>query len=76
MDSEWLLPAFQFHRGREVPGLRLVLPHLPPDGGPVGVRNWLTRASGDLDGLSPLQWLLTGRPASTLVEMLKNPALP
>jgi hypothetical protein len=76
MDSEWLLPEFQFHEGREVPGLRLVLPHLPADGSPVGVRNWLTTASADLDDLSPLQWLLTGRPAATLIELLRNPALP
>ncbi len=76
MDSEWLLPEFQFHEGREVPGLRLVLPHFPADASPVGMRNWLTTASADLDDLSPLQWLLTGRPAATLIELLRNPALP
>ncbi len=76
MDSEWLLPEFQFHQGRDVPGLRLVLPHLSADSSPIGVRNWLTHATPDLEGLSPIQWLLTGRPASRLIDMARHPALP
>lgn len=76
LDGEWLVPDFQFHAGREVPGLSRVLPLLPADSGPLAVRNWLTLPCADLEGLSPIDWLLGGRPASRVADLARNPALP
>ena len=74
--GEWRVPSFHFHGGREVPGLRAVLPRLSPDMHPVSLEQWLNLPSADLENLSPLRWLLGGRPASVLAEWADHPALP
>lgn len=73
----WQLPSFQFYHGQEVPGLDVVLPHLPADLHPVEVYAWFTRPHSDLvpDGrsdeevLSPRDWLIAGYPASNVAAL-------
>ncbi len=72
-DGEWRLPAFQFTDRGELPGLKRVLPVLPPDLHPLAVERFFLSPNTDLpaeepgDGapesaaLSPREWLLSGR---------------
>lgn len=76
---EWLLPRFQFHHNREVPGIAEVVPHLPSNLNPVAVISWFDAPNPDLvtddeeTVLSPRDWLMEGRnprPVAELAEQL------
>jgi hypothetical protein len=76
----WLLPAFQFRKEGEVPGLDTVVRRLPPDIGALAVARWFASPNPDLctrdeeeRPLTPLQWLLAGNlpgPAAELAAAL------
>ncbi len=73
--SGWRLPAFQFERGRPLPGIELVLPRLDTTLHPLSVYNWFTSPDPDLvigpDELpvSPRDWLLSGGDPSVVAEI-------
>jgi hypothetical protein len=77
--GEWLLPRFQFHQKREVPGISDVIPRLPRSLNPTAVVSWFGTPNPDLvtddevEVLSPLDWLMEGRnpePVADLAEHL------
>jgi hypothetical protein len=63
-NGEWRLPAFQFSKRAEVPGIADIVRRLPDDIHPVEFSTWLQRTDPDLqiDGkpVSPLRWLRSG----------------
>jgi hypothetical protein len=73
--GSWLLPAFQFEGHGLLPGLDVVMPHVPADLHPVGVLNWLTLPDPDLiadedeEPVSPREWLAMGRDPNTVAAL-------
>ena len=74
--NTWLLPAFQFVSSGLVPGVGVVVRTMPPDIGPLAAARWFTSPNPDLCArdederpLTPLQWLLGGKPPEAAVEL-------
>lgn len=65
-----LFPSWQFDNGRAVPGLREVIPVFPRSFHPMSIQRFMTTENGDLDGLTPVQWLLSGGPTDRVVELV------
>ncbi|MDV6012248.1 DNA-binding protein [Haloechinothrix sp. LS1_15] len=68
-DSEWHLPAWQFTEGGPLPGLRSVIPAIPPDQPPMVVAAFMNTQQPDLEingqRVTPREWLLAhGDPKS------------
>lgn len=62
----WLVPAFQLHGRKLVPGLDAVVSELSPMLHPVAVSRWFTTPNAELvlgaKAASPIAWLLSGGP--------------
>ena len=79
-DGEMRLPALQFHRGAEIPGLGQVLRALPRGIGTLEALSWLTTPipdladpAGDDDGpRSPRDYLLQTGDAATVVRIAQG----
>jgi len=75
LKSVWRLPLFQFTEQETVPGIEKVLPRLDPMLHPLSVVGWFTTPSPDLvygedeERVSPLDWLLAGRPLEPVAEL-------
>ncbi len=73
--KEWRIPRFQFDRDHVIPGLEAVLGALSRDVHPVALHEWFTLRHGDLcdesgaECYSPIEWLRSGRPASTVAQL-------
>jgi hypothetical protein len=77
-DGEKRLPRFQFERAKVVPGLREVLAALPADLNPLDVAEWFLSSNpdleveGDVNSLSPRDWLLSGAPVEPVVALARG----
>ena len=69
----WRLPAWQFTRRGEVPGMAAVMHALPDDTGLIEVDGFVNSPSVDLvvDGspVTPLEWLASGRDPQPVVQL-------
>lgn len=71
-DQDWLIPSFQIHGNRLLPGLGRVLQSLPDEVHPLEVEAFFLQPHPDLRdregrSLSPRDWLISGRDASQVV---------
>jgi hypothetical protein len=77
-DGEKRLPRFQFERAKVIPGLREVLAALPADLNPLDVAEWFLSSNpdleveGDVNSLSPRDWLLSGAPVEPVVALARG----
>ena len=63
-------PRWQFtDDGRVVPGLRHVLPALPPHLHPLSIERFMTTDVDTLGGQSPVRWLADGGPVEPVIRM-------
>ncbi|HYC90359.1 MAG TPA: hypothetical protein VEO54_14170 [Thermoanaerobaculia bacterium] len=69
----WVLPKFQFHRGRLLRGIDDVLPRLNPGLHPLEVINWFSIPNADLvmegETVSPTVWLARGGDIASVAEL-------
>lgn len=70
----WLIPRFQFHGRRLVPGIETVLKGIPANLHPVAVHRWFTSPNPDLISadqtpITPLDWLRIGNPAGVVADL-------
>ena len=63
-DGVWYIPRFQFYRDQLLPGLAVVVSHLPKTLAPLAVVSWFVTPSVDLalndHATSPRDWLIAG----------------
>jgi hypothetical protein len=78
LQAVWRLPLFQFTEHGTVPGIEAVLPHLDAALHPLSVLGWFTTPNPDLvygeeeEPVSPLSWLLAGRPSEPVAELASS----
>lgn len=65
-DRKWLYPTWQFHEHRVLPGLAPVLKAFD-DQPRWAVATWIATPNPDLEHTSVKEWLLEGKPHSTVV---------
>ncbi len=65
-----LFPAWQFGDGRVVPGLREIIAAFPAFMHPLTVERFMTSPHEELEGFSPVQWLLRGGPVGAVVSLV------
>ncbi len=73
----WKIPRFQFDDNGLIPGITDVLSALDPGLPPLEVEAWFTAPSPDLEDtngrpLTPLQWLRSGNPVDTIVDIAQR----
>jgi hypothetical protein len=77
-DGERRLPRFQFERKQVLPGLREVIGVLPEHLNPLDVAEWFLSPNPDLEvagqdvPLSPRDWLLRGKPVTSVVALAQG----
>jgi len=73
--NTWKLPRFQFTDDGELPGWAQVCVALPETLSPVSLARWLAQPNSDLisgkneSPVSPLQWLVEGRPPEAVAAL-------
>ena len=66
-------PRWQFTSSRGVvPGLRRIIPAFPRDTHPLTVARFMTQAHEDLDGMSPVEWLVGDGPVDPVVVLVED----
>lgn len=67
--SHHWFPEWQFPHRRILPGLREVISALPRDYHPIEVESFMTEASDELRGMSPVIWLANGGDVAEVVAL-------
>lgn len=66
-------PRWQFtSTGHVLPGLRRILPGFPRGTHPLAIARSMTRAHGDLDGISPVEWLANDGAVAPLASLVED----
>jgi hypothetical protein len=73
---DWILPAFQFAVGRELPGLAQVLPRASTTIHPVALTQWFELPNNDLRlrgrCVSPIDWLRSGGRPTRVADLIAD----
>jgi hypothetical protein len=76
LGRSWMLPDWQFDGARPLPSLRAVLAAVPEGMSALALGRLLTEPHGELtlDGVpvSPRHWLLAGRPAAPVTDLVSQ----
>lgn len=66
-------PRWQFiSTGRLLPGLRRILSGFPRDTHPLAIARFMTQIHGDLDGISPVEWLANNGAVDPLASLVED----
>lgn len=66
-------PRWQFtSEGSVVPDLRRILSAFPRDAHPLGIGRFMMQVHEDLDGMAPVEWLSSDRPADLVVALIQD----
>lgn len=63
-------PAWQFDDGRVMPGLREIIPAFPRYTHPLSIQRFMMSPAEELEGLSPVRWLLRGGAVDAVVSLV------
>lgn len=65
-----LFPAWQFEGDQVVPGLKPILPLFPQYLHPLSIERFMTEGNSELDGRSPVAWLLAGGAVEAVASLV------